>query len=321
MGVDETARKQVANWARRIRDQVAGRYVGPDSHLDALLVALLSNGHVLIEGIPGIAKTTLVKTFATAIGCTYRRVQFTPDLLPSDITGTHVWQASTSDFILHEGPVFTQILLADEINRAPAKTQSALLEAMQERQVTLEGVTKALPDPFMVLATQNPIEYEGTYRLPEAQLDRFLIKLALGYPAREDEERVFELYTTDLPDLNPVGDDAPVRSARALASQVHVSTEIRRYVMDLLAYTRNHRSVYLGASPRAGLHLLQAAKSLALLSARDHVLPDDVKALATRVLAHRIMLTPDAELDALSPEYAIGEALESVPVLPVHRQA
>lgn len=321
MALSETIVRQVASWGDNVRAQVSKRYVGPPAHVDALLVALLSNGHLLIEGIPGIAKTTLVKAFASAVGCGYRRVQFTPDLLPSDITGTHVWQASEAKFVLHEGPVFTQILLADEINRAPAKTQSALLEAMQERQVTIEGITRALPQPFMVLATQNPIEHEGTYRLPEAQLDRFLLKLLLGYPSRADEERVLDLYTTELEPLEPAGDAEFVRSAQDWTQQVHVSVEVRRYVLDLLEFTRRHHFAYLGASPRAGLHLLQAARALALLHGRDHVLPDDVKQLAASVLAHRILLTPEAELDAVDSGSVVTEALQNVPVLPVSGKA
>ncbi len=321
MALDDTAVRKVAQWGNQVRMQVAKRYVGPSAHIDALMVALLSDGHVLIEGIPGIAKTTLVKTFAAAVGCGYRRVQFTPDLLPSDITGTHVWQAAQADFVLHEGPVFTQVLLADEINRAPAKTQSALLEAMQERQVTLEGITKALPRPFMVLATQNPIEHEGTYRLPEAQLDRFLLKLLLGYPNRADEERILDLYTSPLEPLQPAGGQDFVLTAMAWCREVHVSLEVRRYVLDLLDFTRKHRSSYLGASPRAGLHLLHAARAMALLRGRDHVLPDDIKSLCPSVLSHRIMLTPEAELDALDASSIVDEAIRTVPVLPVQGQA
>jgi MoxR-like ATPase len=269
---------------------------------------------VLLEGVPGIAKTTLVKAFAAALGCSFRRIQFTPDLLPSDITGTYVLQAGT--FALREGPIFAQVILADEVNRAPAKTQSALLEAMQERQVTIEGQTKPLEPPFFVLATQNPIEHEGTYPLPEAQVDRFLAKLKMGYPAAADEKEMLRRYSAT-PDAaretRRVLEPGTILRLQELADSVHVEDELLEYVIALAQYTRTHRRVALGASPRAALQLVHAAKARALLGGRDFVLPDDVKHLGPAVLSHRVMLSADAELEGMGPDAIVREALDRVP--------
>jgi MoxR-like ATPase len=271
---------------------------------------------VLLEGVPGVAKTTLVKALASALGCSFRRVQFTPDLLPSDITGTYVLDGRSGQFVLREGPIFAQVILGDEINRAPAKTQSALLEAMQERQVTIEGQTRQLEPPFIVLATQNPIEHEGTYPLPEAQVDRFLCKLKMGYPGAEAEKAMIRRYAGEGGEnvqVRRVLEPATILRLQELADQVHVADDLVDYVLGLTQFTRTHRRVALGASPRASLQLTAAAKARALLAGRDYVLPDDVKTLAPYVLAHRVMMTPDAEMEGFAADAVVREALDRVP--------
>jgi MoxR-like ATPase len=303
---------RVSQLARAITDEVGRAFIGSPHTTEALLTALLARGHVLIEGYPGVAKTTLVKAFSTTLGCHFRRIQFTPDLLPSDITGTYILDMRTNTFVLREGPVFTHVLLGDEINRAPAKTQSALLEAMQEQQVTIEGETRQLAEPFIVLATQNPIEQEGTYPLPEAQVDRFLIKLKMGYPIQADEKRMLTTYDRPPPPVRPVVGPAEVLEMQALAQEVYVAEELIDYVIGLVAFTRGHARVYLGASPRAGLALVHASKGLALLRGRDYVLPDDVRHLASMVLGHRILMTPEAELEGAHGGNVVAEALDKV---------
>jgi MoxR-like ATPase len=304
---------QVAAIASRISGEVGRAYIGDLETTEILLTALLARGHVLLEGVPGVAKTTLVKAFSKTLGCAFRRIQFTPDLLPSDITGTYILDMRTNSFVLREGPIFANIVLGDEINRAPAKTQSALLEAMQERQVTIEGETRHLPPPFLVLATQNPIEHEGTYPLPEAQVDRFLIKLTMTYPSETNEKRMLATYSRPVAEPVPVIGPEDVIRMQALAEDVHVEDDILDYVLGLAQFTRKHRRVYLGVSPRAALALLLAAKARALLKGRDFVLPDDVKYLAPYVLAHRVLLAPEAELEGAHAEAVIGEALAQVP--------
>src|SRR3954447_15866350 len=308
---------EVAQLAADVRTEVQKALYGRTQPIELILTTLMARGHVLLEGVPGIAKTTLVKAFAAALGCSFRRIQFTPDLLPSDITGTYVLQAGT--FALREGPIFAQVILADEVNRAPAKTQSALLEAMQERQVTIEGQTRPLEPPFFVLATQNPIEHEGTYPLPEAQVDRFLAKLKMGYSAATDEKEMLRRYasTTD-PGLQTrrVLEPGTILRLQELADAVHVEDELLDYVIALAQFTRTHRRVALGASPRAALQLVHAAKARALLGGRDFVLPDDVKYLAPFVLAHRVMMSPDAEMEGVGPESVVKEALDRVPYRP-----
>jgi len=311
-GIERNVLTQVGDISRAILAEVSKAYIGAPGTTEALLTALLAGGHVLVEGVPGVAKTTLVKAFSQTLGCTYRRVQFTPDLLPSDITGTYILDMRDNQFVLREGPVFANILLGDEINRAPAKTQSALLEAMQERQVTIEGETRSLPDPFMVLATQNPIEHEGTYPLPEAQVDRFLVKIHMTYPSPADEKRMLATYNGAVAPVRAVVGPDDVMRLRQLADNVHVAEEVFDFVLGLVHYTRQHRRVYLGASPRAALALLRAAKALALMRSRDFVLPDDVKELAPRVLAHRIVMTPEAELEGARAESVVAEALDRV---------
>jgi MoxR-like ATPase len=311
-GIAKQQLAQVGDIARAIVDEVGKAFIGAPSITEALLTALVARGHVLIEGNPGVAKTTLVKAFSQTLGCHFRRVQFTPDLLPSDITGTYILDMRTNTFVLREGPVFTNVLLGDEINRAPAKTQSALLEAMQESQVTIEGETRTLSAPFIVLATQNPIEQEGTYPLPEAQVDRFLVKLRMGYPEAADEKRMLATYDRPPPPVRAVVGPADVLRMQALAQEVYVAEELIDYILGLVQFTRGHARVYLGASPRAALALLHASKALALIRGRDYVLPDDVRNLSTLVLAHRILMTPDAELEGATGAVVIAEGLERV---------
>jgi MoxR-like ATPase len=311
-GIDPQTIGKVAEVCSAIAAEVAQAYIGPRSTTDLLLTALLARGHVLLEGVPGVAKTTLVKAFSRTLGCQFRRIQFTPDLLPADITGTYVLDMRTNTFVLRPGPIFANVVLGDEINRAPAKTQSALLEAMQEQQVTIEGETRALAPPFLVLATQNPIEQEGTYPLPEAQVDRFLIKLSVKYPDEADEKRMLMTYNQAPAEVRPVVGPDDILLMQGLAERVHVDEELYDYVLAMSLFTRRHRRVYLGASPRASLALLQAAKARALIGGRDFVLPDDVKAMAVPVLAHRLILTPEAELEGASADVVVHEALAEV---------
>ena len=311
--VSAEERIRVAELRRRLHAEVAKVYVGSPATTDLLLIALLARGHVLLEGVPGIAKTTLIKAFAQTLGCAFSRVQFTPDLLPADITGTYVLNLKDNTFALRKGPLFAHIVLGDEINRAPAKTQSALLEAMQEGQVTLEGDTLPLPAPFMVLATQNPVEQEGVYLLPEAQVDRFLFKLTLGYPTFSEERLVLSTY--DAPLEAPSAQLTPQEILRlaGLAERVFVAPTLLDYIVRLVQRTRQHPAVLLGASPRASLALMRCAKARALIVGRDHVLPYDVRALVPSVLHHRVLLTPEAELDQLTVDQVVGECLHDVP--------
>jgi len=293
----------------RLHTEIGKHWVGPRETIDLLLIALLSRGHVLLEGVPGIAKTTLVKTFAQTLGCHFSRIQFTPDLLPADITGTYVLNLRDQSFILRKGPVFANIVLADEVNRAPAKTQSALLEAMQESQVTIEGETHRLPRPFMVLATQNPIEQEGVYVLPEAQVDRFLFRVLMGYPSFDEERRVLQTYNVAVPEVQALFDPQAIESLSAAAERVHIAPTLIDYIVRMVQASRSHGSVRLGASPRASLALLRCAKVRAFIHGRDIVLPDDVKDLVRPVLNHRILLNPEAELDQVRIEDVINECI------------
>ncbi len=278
-----------------------------------MLVALLAGGHVLIEGVPGIAKTTLARAFAAAVGGTFRRIQFTPDLLPADITGSYVYNLRDGSFVLRKGPIFANIILGDEINRAPAKTQAALLEAMQERQVTIEGDTFPLPSPFMVVATQNPVEHQGVYPLPEAQLDRFLMRIVLTYPSLQQEHRVVTDHSRAPQPLRPVLSPERIARLASAAERVHAEEEVVGYVVRLVRYTRTHETVEHGASPRAAVMLLRAARCHALLAGRDYVLPDDIRALSAPVLVHRLKLTADAQLEGFDPAAVVEEALHRVP--------
>ncbi len=312
MSIDESKLRETAQECAQIGAQVAQAYIGSPETAEQLVVALIARGHVLLEGVPGVAKTTLVKTFSRTLGCSFKRIQFTPDLLPSDITGTYVLDMRSSTFVLRQGPIFANIVLGDEINRAPAKTQSALLEAMQETQVTIDGDTRPLPPPFMVLATQNPIEHEGTYPLPEAQVDRFLLKLSVGHPSAEEEKRILRTYNQPRAEASAVLTPERIRALQSLADAVHVDDELMDYIVGLARFTRSHRRVYLGVSPRASLMLLHASKARALVRGRAYILPDDVKTLAVPVLAHRILLAPEAELDGIKPEEIVREALDKI---------
>jgi MoxR-like ATPase len=295
-----------------VRREVARVYVGSSRPVDTMLVALLARGHALLEGVPGVAKTTLVKAFATALGCSARRIQFTPDLLPADITGTYVLSPRDGTFTLRAGPVFANVVLADEINRAPAKTQSALLEAMQERQVTIEGDRFELPLPFLVLATQNPVDLEGTYALPEAQIDRFLVRVSMTYPGPREEAQMIKIYGLDPPVARPVLDARDVAQLQTISSRVYVEDDLLDYAVAIATFTRSHPRVALGASPRASLGLVQAAKAWAMIGGRPFVAPDDIRAVATSVLAHRMVMTTDAEAEAKSRERVVEEALQKV---------
>ncbi len=305
----EAARERLLELKR----QVSRVYIGDASAVDLLTVALLSRGHVLLEGVPGIAKTTLVKSFALALGSSIRRVQFTPDLLPADITGTYVLSPRDGTFALRAGPIFANVLLADEINRAPAKTQSALLEAMQERQVTIEGDRFELPDPFFVLATQNPVDLEGTYPLPEAQIDRFLVRVSMGYPTPRDEVAMLRTHGIAPPPVGVVLSPTDVLQLQSIAARIHVEDDLYEYAVGLTGFTRSHPRVVLGASPRATLGLLRAAKSLAVLAGRPFVTPDDLRFLAGPVLAHRLILVPELEGDPKARASLIDEATAKVP--------
>jgi len=295
-----------------LKREISQIYVGPEETIDALLISLFARGHVLLEGVPGVAKTTLVRAFARTLDSDFKRLQFTPDLLPSDITGTYIPNLKTNEFTLRKGPIFTNIVLGDEINRAPAKTQAALLEAMQERQVTIEGVTHELDEPFMVLATQNPVEQEGVYALPEAQLDRFLLKVTVDYPSEAGELKVLETHQQPVDPAESVLSDEDVDALRDLTDRVHVSEELQRYVIGLVRFTRAHGDVELGASPRAALALVRASKARAVVKGRDFVLPDDIQALSDKTLAHRLILRPDADLGGVEAADVVDEALDEV---------
>ena len=290
--------------------------VGKRETVELALVALISGGHVLIEDVPGVGKTMLVRSIATSTGCDYRRMQFTPDLLPSDVTGVSVFNQKTGDFEFRPGPIMAQIVLADEINRATPKTQSALLEAMGEQQVTVEGITRKLPNPFMVLATQNPIEYEGTFPLPEAQLDRFFMRISLGYPDAEQEVAIMERreHVDPIDELQPVCTPDDITNLQARADDVYIDVLVKRYIVELANTTRQHPEAALGVSPRASINLMKGGKALAMLHNRDYVIPDDIKAIATATLAHRILLTPSARMREVTQETVIADVLDQVSV-------
>ncbi|MFD7033562.1 AAA family ATPase [Streptomyces sp. NPDC059917] len=304
-----------------LRTEIGKAVVGQDAAVTGLVVALLCRGHVLLEGVPGVAKTLLVRALAASLDIGTKRVQFTPDLMPSDITGSLVYDARTAEFSFQEGPVFTNLLLADEINRTPPKTQASLLEAMEERQVTVDGTPRPLPDPFLVAATQNPVEYEGTYPLPEAQLDRFLLKLTVPLPSRTDEIDVlarhaagFDPRDLDAAGVRPVAGPADLEAARRAVAATTVSPEITGYVVDICRATRESPSLTLGVSPRGATALLSTARAWAWLTGRDYVTPDDVKALALPTLRHRVQLRPEAEMEGVTADAVITAILSHVPV-------
>lgn len=290
--------------------------LGKRGALELITIGLLCQGHVLIEDVPGVGKTVLARALAKSLGCTFNRLQFTPDMLPSDVTGTSIFNQETRKFEFRPGPIFGQMVLTDEINRATPKTQAALLEAMEERQVTVDGVTYPLPRPFMVLATQNPIEYEGTFPLPEAQLDRFLLRLRMGYPSASDEARILSSQQMQHPieTVEPIFGAEEVLAAAAAVRELYVSPALERYIVEIVQHTRQHPDIYLGASPRGSLALYRASQARAALQGRDHALPDDVKALAAPILAHRIIVSPAARLRDVGPEKLIQEVLLSIPV-------
>jgi len=297
-------------------DNVARVQHAPRDTLRLFVLCLMSEGHALVEDFPGVGKTMLAKALARSLDCSFSRLQFTPDLLPSDVTGVNVFNQRTNDFEFRPGPVFANLLLVDEINRASPKTQAALLECMQEDQVTIDGVTHRLPRPFMVIATQNPIEYEGTYALPEAQLDRFTMRLSIGYPPLADEARMLSEQTSEPPldGLQPVTTAAELVSVAEEAKAIFVEESLNRYVVALLRHTRNDPRLYLGASPRAGIALLRVAKARALAEGREFLQPEDVKAVAVPVLSHRLILAPEARADGIAGEDLVADALEKTPV-------
>jgi MoxR-like ATPase len=311
-------------WSQKLRAEVGKAVIGQDAAIERLLVALLANGHVLLEGMPGLAKTLLVKSLGTALGVQFERIQFTPDLLPSDVVGTMIFQPKTGEFTAHRGPIFANLLLADEINRAPAKVQSALLEGMQERQVTIGGQTHPLPRPFFVMATQNPIEQEGTYPLPEAQTDRFLFKLIVDYPSAEEESSMMQRWgqVTKQPELAAVSSGEELLQLRALVDQIHLSPAVQGYILALVRGTRAlaekdggaKRYLNFGASPRASLALYQAGRALAWLRGEDYLSPTLVQELAPDVLRHRIGLTYEAEAEEITTDKIVAQVIERTPV-------
>jgi MoxR-like ATPase len=313
----------VADLAYRVIAEVERAVVGKRALLEQIMAAILASGHVLLEDYPGLAKTLIANSFATATGLEFKRIQFTPDLLPGDITGGYVYDRASGEFELRRGPLFANIILADEINRASPKTQSALLEAMQERQVTLEGETMRLPEPFVVIATQNPIEYEGTFPLPEAQLDRFLVKLVVGYPSLEDEQEILRRRCqrrSDAFDLTLVTGASELLAMRAAVEDVHVDPDLERYIVTLVSATRERRQVAVGASPRGSLALLKLSRVWAAMNRRDYVLPDDVKAFFHPALIHRLILEPDLWMQRQAADAVLDEVLAQVAV-PVRIEA
>jgi MoxR-like ATPase len=307
---------QVRDAAERLRASVERVIVGNRHVVDLALVALLCEGHILLEDVPGTGKTTLAKALARSLDCSFRRIQFTPDLMPSDITGITYYNQKLGEFVFREGPLLAQVVLADEINRATPRTQAALLEAMEERQVTVEGTTVRMPSPFLVIATQNPVELEGTFPLPEAQLDRFLLRLRLGYPSEEDEDRMLQRFeaASPLETLAPVIDAPTLVTLARRLQRLYVAPPVRRYIVRLVQATRAEPAFELGASPRAALALFRAARARAALDGRDYVLPDDVKQLVDPVLAHRLILSTQARLRGRDVEQLLAEVVERVPV-------
>jgi MoxR-like ATPase len=302
--------------AERLLANVEKVIVGKPREVELTLIGLLCHGHLLIEDVPGVGKTTLAKALARSLGTSFNRLQFTPDMLPSDVTGVSIFNQQTREFEFRPGPIMAQVVLADEINRATPKTQAALLEAMEERQVTVDGVTHILPEPFVVLATQNPIEYEGTFPLPEAQLDRFLFKLSLGYPSAADEIAVMsrQQYAHPVDTLGQVVSVPELTTAQEAVRHVHAAEAIKAYIVEIVSRTRQHSDVYLGASPRGSLTLFRGAQARAALEGRDFVLPDDVKALATAALAHRVIISPAARIKNVDTRAILDDILKSVPV-------
>ena len=315
--VDVTRLRQLATG---LRDSVQKMIVGKSDVIDLAIIAVVCRGHVLVEDVPGIGKTTMAKALAQSLGCTFSRIQFTPDLMPTDVLGVNFFSQKSGDFEFRAGPIFSQVVLADEINRATPRTQSAMLEAMQERQATVDGVTRPLREPFLVLATQNPIELEGTFPLPEAQLDRFMLRIKLGYPTQEEESDILLRFERDtmLPELDPVTGEGELREMQEAVTSVRVDDIVRDYIVSVVHATRMNDALMLGASPRAGLALYKTSQARAALNGRDFVTPDDVKELAETVLAHRLILTSNSRLRGRTTEQIVAEVLASVPV-PIER--
>lgn len=303
---------------QQVKHQIGKTIIGQDKFIDLLLVALLADGHVLIEGVPGVAKTLTAKLLARTISTDFSRIQFTPDLMPSDVLGTSVFNFKTSDFEFKQGPIFSNIVLIDEINRSPAKTQAALFEVMEERQITTDGTTLTLPPPFMVLATQNPIEQEGTYRLPEAQLDRFLFKIEVLYPSLDEEVQILERFhqpqSQHLTDTQAVVSVSDLISYREQVKNIHIEPQLLRYIATIVNRTRNHSDIYLGGSPRASLAIMNTAKAFAAMQGRDFVTPDDLISMCCPVMRHRIMLSPEKEMEGSTPDEVINNIIKSIEV-------
>ena len=312
--------QRISEVASRLRENVQRVIVGATGAIDLAIVALLCRGHVLVEDVPGIGKTTLTKVLAQSMGCAFKRIQFTPDLMPSDVLGVNFFNQKASEFEFRPGPVFSQVLLADEINRATPRTQAALLEAMQERQSTIDGETYPLPEPFLVIATQNPVEMEGTFPLPEAQLDRFMVRVRLGYPTPEDEDAILRRFERTIadPSVEPVTEAGELRQMQELVTTVRVDPSVRSYIVAVVQATREHTGLSLGASPRASLALYRCCQANAALDGRDFVSPDDVKALASPVLAHRMLITSNSRLRGRTADHVIEEILGTAPV-PIER--
>jgi MoxR-like ATPase len=311
--------EKITNTVYAAKNQISRYVIGQNEMTELLLIGILANGHVLLEGVPGIAKTLTAKVLAKTLSANFSRIQFTPDLMPSDIIGTSTYNMQSGKFNFNKGPIFSNIILIDEINRAPAKTQSALFEVMEERQITYDGTTYPMEFPFLVMATQNPVEQEGTYRLPEAQLDRFLFRIKLQYPSRSEEQEILNRYqhsvtAPDLNDIEKVFSVNQLKEIQELIIKVHISEGILKYIADITCNTREHGKIFLGASPRASLALLRASKALAALRGRDFVVPDDVQFLAFHVLNHRLILTPEAEMEGITTDLVIQEIIQKVEV-------
>jgi MoxR-like ATPase len=308
--------EEVQSFTETLIENVEHVIIGKRDAIELTMIGLMAQGHLLIEDVPGVGKTMLARSIAKSIGCTFRRIQFTPDMLPSDVTGVSVFNQKTLEFEFRPGPIMAQIVLTDEINRATPKTQSALLEAMEERQVTVDGITYPMKRPFLVLATQNPIEYEGTFPLPEAQLDRFMLRIKLGYPGKEDEQKILDAqqFAHPIEEIDQVVTAQELASAQEKVKEVHVDDLIKKYIVDLVSMTREHPDAYLGASPRGSLNLYKTAQVRASIHGRDYVIPDDIKALAMAALAHRLIVSPSARIKDVDPGAVVEDVLQSVPV-------
>ena len=307
---------RIFEFSQRLIRNLEKVIIGKHNTLELVTLGLLAQGHLLIDDVPGVGKTMMARTLAKSLGASFARIQFTPDMLPSDVTGISIFNQGSRQFEYRPGPVMTQILLADEINRATPKTQSALLEAMEERQVTVDGITHKLPDPFLVLATQNPIEYEGTFPLPEAQLDRFFMKIHMGYPAASDEVKILEAQQLQHPILQvmPVAETEELQDMQRAVKHIFVADEVKRYIVDIIRTTRDNQDVYLGSSPRGSLYLFKASQIFAAMNQRNYVIPDDVKYLAEPVLSHRIILNPAARLKHITPGTLLHDLMRQIPV-------